>query len=250
MSFVRDISSEISRVIAEIRKAFSIETLDVLVAQSEVRSLGQTKVVVKRFTSEIGLLKWLPPAILLRTSYPFALTPRERFRREMKFMSLGEWRGFRVPRVISVDEDELVVVREFIDGEPLKCDRWTDVVTLGRVLAEIHSRGFSMGDVKPTNFLIGGGEPYVIDAEQSTQFRSDLGGWDLAVAAFFIALSNYMDTTRFRELFEGFSEAYLRHGGPKDSYCDLLSPRNAVMITFIPLPSTLILADVRRTYCP
>ncbi|MEM2006912.1 MAG: hypothetical protein QXG17_05520 [Sulfolobales archaeon] len=249
MPFVREISSEINKVIAELKKALSIENLDILIAQSEVRNLGETKVVVKRFTSEIGLLKWLPPAILLRASYPFALTPRERFKRETKFMDYSGWQRFRCPKIYSVDEEELVIMREYIDGVPLRCDRLADVVILGRVLAEIHSKGFSMGDVKPTNFLISSGVPYVIDAEQSTPFRDELGSWDIAVAAFFISLSSYVEVTKFRELFDEFSKAYLQSGGSAESYCDLLSPRNAVMMTFMPLPNTLILSEVRKSYC-
>ncbi|MEM1961902.1 MAG: hypothetical protein QXY48_02250 [Sulfolobales archaeon] len=249
MSFVREISSELNKVIAELKKALSMESLDVLIAQSEVRDLGGTKVVVKRFTSEIGLLKWLPPAILLRASYPFALTPRERFKREKRFMEYSGWQSFRLPKIYSVDEEELVVVREFIDGLPLKCDRLDDVVILGRVLAEIHSKGFSMGDVKPTNFLVSSGVPYVIDAEQSTPFKYELGSWDIAVAAFFIALANYVEVSKFRELFEEFSKAYLQFGGSEESYCELLSPRNAVVITFMPLPNTFVLYEVQKSYC-
>lgn len=249
MSFVREISSEISKVISELRKALSMESLDFLVAQSEVRDLGGTRVVIKRFTSEVGLLKWLPPAILLRASYPFALIPKERFRRELRFMEFSDWRGFRVPKILSADENELVVTREFVEGYPLRCDRHTDAARLGSVLGEIHSKGFCMGDVKPTNFIVSDDVPYVIDAEQSTPFREDLGSWDLAVAAFFIAFTSYMDTEKFRDLFEEFSKSYLNHGGSKSSYCDILSPRNAVMITFMPLPNILMLSEVRKNYC-
>ncbi len=249
MVFAREVSEEISRIIAKIRKALNVETLDILIAQSEVRDLGGVRVVVKRFSSEIGLLKWLPPAIFLRASYPFTLVPRERFKRELRFMTFEGWQGFRVPKIVSVDEEELVVVREFVEGEPLRCDKPEDAATLGRVLAEVHSKGFSMGDAKPTNLLISGGVPYVVDAEQSVPFREDWGGWDLAVAAFFISLVNYAEVSKFRELFGELSRAYLKSGGSRNAYCEILSPRNAAVIAFMPLPHVLALSEVRREHC-
>ncbi|MCS7099506.1 MAG: hypothetical protein RMH84_00265 [Sulfolobales archaeon] len=249
MSLIKEISSEINKVITELRKVLAAESLDILIAQSEIREVGGRKVVVKKFTSEIGLLKWLPPAIFLRASYPFAIAPRERFKRETKFMEFGEWSGFRVPRILSTDEVELVVVREYVEGEVVRCDRVADVRTLGKVLAEVHSRGFSLGDVKPTNFLISGSVPYVIDAEQSTRFREDMGSWDLVVVAFFISLASYMGTEKFRDLFGEFSESYLKSGGSRESYCGIISPKNAVMLTFMPLPNVLALSDVKKAYC-
>ncbi|MCX8185138.1 MAG: hypothetical protein RMI56_03640 [Sulfolobales archaeon] len=249
MSLVREISSEVSKVIAELRKVFAIENLDFLITQSEIREIGGKKLVIKKFTSEIGLLKWLPPAILLRASYPFTITPRERFKREVGFMEFKDWSELRVPKILSVDESELVITREYIEGKIVRCDKLADVRILGRVLAEVHNRGFSMGDVKPSNFLISGSVPYVIDAEQSTQFREDMGSWDLAVAAFFISLASYIDTEKFRKLFNEFSNSYLEAGGSRESYCDILSPKNAVLLTFMPLPNVLVLSDVKKTYC-
>ncbi len=249
MTITRDLPAEIGRALARIRKALGVESLDFLIAQSEVEDVGGTKVVVKRFSSEVGLLKWLPPALLLRASYPFALAPRERLRRELEFMRFGGWRGLRVPKILSVDEGELIIVREFVEGEPLRCDRPEDVAVLGRVLAEVHGRGFSMGDVKPTNFLLSQGTPYVVDAEQSAPSRDDWNSWDLAVASFFVSLTNYAETSRFRELFGELSKAYLDSGGNRRAYCEVLSPKNAAVIAFMPLPHLLALTEVRRELC-
>ena len=249
MSAFRELSSEVDRVLSELRRALSIEGLDSLVAQSEVREEGGVRVVVKRFTKEVGLLKWIPPAVFLRASYPYALAPRERFSREIRFMRFQDWAGFRVPRILSVDEDELVVVREYVEGRYLDCGRVEDVVRLGSVLAESHSKGFSLGDVKPTNFLVSGYSTYVIDAEQSTQFREELGSWDIAVAAFFIAISNLVRVREFSEHYTAFSEAYIKEGGFTRSYCGLLSPRNAVLLAFIPLTHLAAIAEVHRNLC-
>jgi tRNA A-37 threonylcarbamoyl transferase component Bud32 len=249
VSTLRGLSSELDRFLTELRRALSIEGLDSLVAQSEVREEGGVRVVVKRFTKEVGLLKWLPPAVFLRASYPYALSPRERFGREVRFMTFQGWEGFRVPRVLSFDEEELVIVREYVDGRYLDCGGLEDVVRLGSVLAESHRKGFSLGDVKPTNFLVSGGSTYVIDAEQSTQFREELGSWDIAVATFFIALLNIARVREFGEYYAAFSEAYVGGGGSISSYCDLLSPRNAVMLAFIPLTHLVTVVEVQKGFC-
>jgi tRNA A-37 threonylcarbamoyl transferase component Bud32 len=249
VSTLRGLSSELDRFLTELRRALSIEGLDSLVAQSEVREEGGVRVVVKRFTKEVGLLKWLPPAVFLRASYPYALSPRERFGREVRFMTFQGWEGFRVPRVLSFDEEELVIVREYVDGRYLDCGRVEDVARLGSVLAESHRKGFSLGDVKPTNFLVSGGSTYVIDAEQSTQFREELGSWDIAVATFFIALLNVARVREFGEYYAAFSEAYVGGGGSISSYCDLLSPRNAVMLAFIPLTHLVTVVEVQKGFC-
>ncbi len=249
MSLLKEISSEISRMISELRKVFRVESIDVLIAQSEVREINGVKVVMKKFTSEIGLLKWLPPAIFLKVSYPFALTPKERFEREMRFMSFSGWEGFKVPRILNADHENLIVIREYVEGEPLSCDRRDNVVALGRILAEVHSKGFCLGDVKPTNFITNREAIYVIDAEQSVYFREELGSWDLMVATFFISLANYMNIDMFQELFEEFSRSYLESGGLMRSYCDMLSPRNAVLATFIPLPNLVVISNIRKKYC-
>jgi len=246
---LKGISSEVDRVLSELRRALSIEGLDSIIAQSEVREEGGVKVVVKRFTKEVGLLKWLPPAILLRASYPYALSPRERFNREVRFMRFQGWVGFRVPRILSVDEKELVVVREYVEGRYLDCGRVDDVVRLGSVLAEAHSKGFSLGDIKPTNFLISREFVYVIDAEQSTQFSEELGGWDIAVATLFIALLNIARIREFSELYTAFSEVYIRGGGCIRSYCGLLSPRNAILLAFTPLTHLVAVAEVHKSFC-
>jgi len=249
VSTLKGISSEVDRVLSELRRVLSMEGLDSLIAQSEIREEGGVKVVIKRFTKEVGLLKWLPPAVFLRANYPYVLSPRERFNRELRFMRFQGWVGFRVPRILSVDEEDLVVVREYVDGRYLDCGMVEDAVRLGSVLAESHSKGFSLGDVKPTNFLVSGGSTYVIDAEQSTQFRDELGSWDIAVATFFIALSNLTRIREFEEHYVAFSEAYIGAGGSTSSYCGVLSPRNAVLLAFIPLTHLIAVADVHRRFC-
>lgn len=249
MSLLKEISSEIGRMLSELRKALSVENLDVLIAQSEVKEVNGLKVVVKRFTSEIGLLKWLPPAIFLKASYPFALTPKERFEREIDFMSFSNWEKFRVPKILSADRENLTITREYVEGRSLSCDKRDDVATLGKILAEVHSKGFCLGDVKPTNFIVNNEAIYVIDAEQSVRFREELGSWDLIVATFFISLANYMKFDVFHELFTEFSRSYLDSGGSIRSYCDMLSPRNAVLATFIPLPNLVEISNTRRRYC-
>ena len=72
-------------------------SIDKLISQAEVITFEGRKAIKKVFTSEVGIIKWLPLALLLRPVYPFTLDPRERFKRELNFFNLGasgKWSSF------------------------------------------------------------------------------------------------------------------------------------------------------------
>jgi len=209
------------------------EMLDKLVSQAEIIEWAGMKAVKKRFTKHIGLLKWVPAAIVFRAAYRFAVSPRERLRREVTFFSRG-WGELLVPRVLSVDEDRFELVREFIDGRRL--DPRKDCRGLGTALGSVHGRGAALGDTKLSNFLVVEGRVAIIDAEQSLlDARPYEMGWDLLLTALFLALFYITDTTAFRSCVEEFISAYVRAGGRRDALDGVGSVRNSGLAVVIPL---------------
>lgn len=216
--------------------------LDQLIAQTEIITINKKKYVRKKFSSEIGFLKWLPPSIVFRSSYPFAMNARERLLREVSFFKAKIWSYVQVPNVIAVDEDNLVIIREFVEGSYL--DYKKEGKSLGRILGEIHKKGYVMGDVKPTNFILNN-RPYIIDAEQAVQNTDPaLRSWDLILTIFFASFSFLMDRKSFRNFLTQFLNEYLNSGGDAEAVAEMLTLKNSGIAMIIPLPHLVIAAEI------
>ncbi len=212
---------------------FPAEMLDRLVSQAEVVEWAGMKAVRKRFTKHIGLLKWVPAAIVFRATYRFAVSPGERLRREVSFFS-RRWGELVVPRVLSVDEDGFELVREFIDGRRL--DPRRDCGALGKAIGSVHGKGAALGDTKLSNFLVIDDRVALIDAEQSLlDARPYEMGWDLLLTAFFLALFYIADTGSFRSCVRDFISAYVAVGGRRDALDGVGSIRNSGLALAVPL---------------
>ncbi len=209
------------------------EMLDKLVSQAEIIEWAGMKAVRKRFTKHIGLLKWIPAAIVFRAAYRFAISPKERLRREVSFFSRG-WGNLLVPRVLKVDEDRFELIREFIDGRRL--DPRKDCGVIGTALGSIHDRGAALGDTKPSNFLVVDGRVALIDAEQSLLDAKPYEmGWDLLLTALFFAFFYIADTASFRSCVRDFINAYVEAGGRESALDGVSSIRNSGLAVVIPL---------------
>ncbi|MHC1586708.1 MAG: hypothetical protein ACXQTV_04110, partial [Candidatus Hecatellaceae archaeon] len=88
---------------------------------------------------------------------------------------------------------------------------------LAKILASLHREGWCLGDPKPSNFIIGNGQIYIIDCEQAVKTQNETYRvWDL-VSSFFL-LRLYKPLEAFREDWELqmlriFSDSYLKAGG-------------------------------------
>jgi len=216
--------------------------IDIIVGQVDIIEWHGLKAVRKKFSSEIGILKWLPPSLFYKASYPFTISPYERFRRELTFFSRGGGRWYRVPKVYEVNERELTLVREFIDGNFLGYNV-EHAELFARALAEIHSSGYVLGDVKPTNFVVGDGL-WVIDAEQSTVAGgSELMGWDLILTLLFASYSFFTDVSEFRRYVRVFLKSYVSYGGSLGAVKSILSIKNLSIALLIPPHHLVSLAD-------
>jgi len=220
--------------------------IDRLISQSEIVTIDGRKYVRKRYLKEVGIIKWIPPTILFRVSYPFTLSPRERFKRELDFMTYG-WQGFvRTPKPVHVDEEKLEILREYVEGNVINYLR--DSEPLGKALALIHSEGWALGDVKPTNFLVDNDSThvYVIDAEQSVRTNNlTHKAWDIALSAFFASYAYLSDLTTYESFLQEFLREYVRRWeGGVAVLKELSSMRFGGIFLIMPLPHVFALADM------
>ncbi len=250
----KELLSEVVKHLKEFSRGQIINIdVDVLLGQVDIMNLGGLKVVRKKFSSEIGILKWLPPSIFYKASYPFTVVPNERFKRELKFFSSGGGRWYRVPKVYEIDEVNLILVREFVEGSKLAYDLEASNL-LGKVLAEVHSKGYALGDVKPSNFIVNDGV-YIIDAEQAVAGgNDDLFSWDLILTLLFISYRYVVDPGGFKKFASQFINSYLEVGGSITAVKSIFSIKNLGIALLIP-PHTLrtlveVVSEIENRFKP
>ena len=235
------------RIIKYINEILGVPvSIEKFISQAEVITYEGRKAIRKIFTREIGIIKWLPPTLLFRPIYPFSLDPKERFRRELNFLKLGasgHWTTFSTPKVLSFNDNSLTIIREYIDGPLINYKR--DVNILATALAEIHSKNYVLGDVKPTNFVVSNGTLYIIDAEQAIESSSiEHRAWDLALNIFFMSYIALWDVPAFKDLVRKFLENYLSSGGSSESVKNITSVKLSSISLLMPLPHLVALVRV------
>jgi len=201
-------------LLRNLREAFGgAYVIDKLISQAELVTIDDRKYVRKRYGKEVGIIKWLPPAIFLRSIYPFTLEPRERMRREVEFLSQS-WSGLGVPKILTYDEGKLELIREYVVGDPLDYRAEEAPKLLGSALREIHSKGYALGDVKPTNFIVGSdGVIYVIDAEQAVRTEDPtIKCWDLMATLLLASYSLITNLSKYRKFIKSLISEYLSDG--------------------------------------
>lgn len=243
------ISMGASRKLTDIMKALvgnglvPASDIDKLIAQVEVIELEGKKYVIKKFAKEVGVVKWIPPTVFFRVNYPFTLVPKERFDREVRFFE-QEWTCFRTPKLYEKDPKNLIIVREFIDGKPATYSHHSK--KLGKFFAILHTHDWSLGDTKPTNFLVTeDGILYIIDAEQAIPTDKDIHkAWDLMLSSFFIAYRFLSNPDRYLEVLSEFINSYLHEGGKLEVIEELTTAKFSGLAILMPLPHVLIMSDV------
>lgn len=162
-----------------------LHSIDKFFGQIEVVKVGNRLFVRKKYTKELGIIKWFiikSLSIPVKT-FPFAFSPRERMRREIGFFDAMK-AIVNTPKIIEVNWDELYTVREYIEGElPIvnsPHNLWEDI---GQTLARVHNTGFALGDSKITNFIKSSTRGiYIIDGEQAIETENSIHRvWDLIV---------------------------------------------------------------------
>lgn len=227
-----------------------ISVLEKLLSQAELVTLGGRKIVIKRYTSEAGLLKWYIAAAVSVGGkiYPFATDPQERMSREAALFR-SRVNGVNFPEVILVNYVSRELYREYVEGRqpnPVSC---SDIAEVARALSRLHSANWSLGDSKYTNFLISERGPYVIDGEQATgAFEPSKGAWDLLMLLSTISISGYsafvIDHRLYSDILDCAMSAYAEGepGIARDVLEKLATIQYKALITaLIPFPLSVIL---------
>jgi len=219
--------------------------IDKLISQAEIVTINGRNYIRKRYAREVGIMKWLPPALFLKPIYPFTLEPRERLRREVNFFR-SKWNGFKVPNILSYDENKLELIREYVEGRLINYRSDDDLRMLAKVFAEIHSKRYALGDVKPTNFLVNNnGDIYVIDAEQAVSDANiDSMSWDLLATLLISAYFYIANITKYREAIRLFFKEYLSSNGGENVLANIASQKFVGLAILIPLPHLISIVEV------
>lgn len=229
-----------------------ISAIEKLLSQAEPISVGGRKIVVKRYTSEAGILKWYIAAAVSVGGkiYPFATDPHERMAREVALFRSGV-EGIKFPQVILVNYILREVYREYVEGrlpDPASC---SDISRIAMALSRLHSANWSLGDSKYTNFLITERGLYIIDGEQATSaFDPAKGAWDLLTFLSTISISGYstfvMDYKLYNDILDCAINAYAENeakamGGAIDKLTAI--HYKALVAALIPFPLSVILLN-------
>ncbi|MEM3073813.1 MAG: hypothetical protein QXK20_03640, partial [Nitrososphaerales archaeon] len=98
------------------------------------------------------------------------------------------------------------IITDYLNGES---DDLEAVRLYGKTLAELHSKGYTVGDTKPSNTLYYNSKLYLTDLEQAME-----GGdpsWDIAEFIYYaVKLTPF--SKRIQEFIDVFKEGYLSVG--------------------------------------
>jgi len=176
------------------------------------------KAVVKRFKN-IAALKWALLNIWAIPTKRFEQNPDARMAYEYTALLRFRELGFNTPRILLVYLSDRILVTEFIEGKSLaeiiteylggESEDLEPVKLYGRTLAEVHSKGYTIGDTKPSNTLYRDSKLYLTDLEQAME-----GGdpsWDIAEFIYY-AIKLTPSSQRIKGFIEAFKEGYLTVG--------------------------------------
>ncbi|WFO74513.1 hypothetical protein J4526_05345 [Desulfurococcaceae archaeon MEX13E-LK6-19] len=202
-----------------------IGSIDKFFSQTEIIKIGNKKYAKKKYTKELGIIKWfIIKSLSIPVSiYPFVFNPRERMRREIDFFD-NMYRKILVPKVIEVNWDKLYIIREYVEGHILNLRHdvktWSEV---GTTLHKVHNEDYSLGDSKVTNFLVSKNNTvYIIDAEQAiASSATNHRIWDIIVflaTVIHVYITDIMTAfmvheEEFKAKIKAFLESYADSGG-------------------------------------
>lgn len=176
------------------------------------------RVVIKRF-KKISAFKWTFLNIWAIPTKRFEQNPDARMAYEyaalLKFRELG----FNTPHILLLYLSDRILVTEFLEGKNLgeiithylsgESEDLEPVKLYGRTLAELHHKGYTVGDTKPSNTLYCDSKLYLTDLEQAME-----GGdpsWDIAEFIYY-AIKLTSSTQRIKSFIDAFKEGYLTIG--------------------------------------
>jgi tRNA A-37 threonylcarbamoyl transferase component Bud32 len=189
---------------------------------------GKEQLVVKKFTDWHGF-KWFTLNLISLGSKLFTVSGSARMTNEYGMNRYLAKRGIKVPNIVYLSVKQRILVERYLNGESLsefvkQAVNQQNLTppqsqlfeTVGETLASIHGVGVSIGDSKPENFVIKGGEVFVLDLEQAGK-RADYP-WDIAELLFYTGhyCIRPLPPPALRGLVEAFARGYLRKGQARE----------------------------------
>ncbi len=147
----------------------------------------ERKIAVKEFAKSKAV-KWAALSLWTAPVKRFRVDPLFRLGSEYKAIRYIRSLGLRTPAIEAVVLDRKILVTQFIEGETLAgvikdCIMGRGDAGMlregGAQIAKIHGTGSSLGNVKPKNIIVSGGDLYLTDVEQFV-FQAGDPAWDLA----------------------------------------------------------------------
>lgn len=202
----------------------------------------EEKIFVKKFLNWTDF-KWVVAWLWALGVKNFSVLATTRMGNEIFFVNKLAELGFNTAEILHVSWPKKIIAQRYIDGldgvrsllKGLGTERFIEVSrTMGRILAELHSKDITMGDCNPHSFLFTrDGKVYLIDLEQCS--FGGLRDWDLAELLFYTA--HYLDgenAERFAmETVKGYlekGEKAAAEGALKQKYSRLLTPWTPIWI--------------------
>ena len=214
----------------------------------------ETKILVKHF-SDVRSLKWALLGIWALSARKFSLSPLSRLHREYHASRRLRELGVKTPRVIGVAPDERILVKEYVEGEPLSrvihrlLRGWSDDATFiksyAEAIAKIHRGGFTLGDTKASNVIIRGGEVFLTDLEQAVE--SGEAAWDIAEFLYYTAKLS-LRAEGMERVARTFLEAYRNENGSRAIATARKLRYVAPFQPFLAPSMTLLIRNLLREY--
>lgn len=187
----------------------------VYTAESE----GQTvSLAVKKF-KDIKSFKWAIVNLWALSAKRFETSPLARLFREYTAIRTLRNMGFNTPKIVTVALYDAILVTKFIEGADLfriitkiLQDRFeeSDSIRLyGETLGDVHKRGYTLGDTKPSNAIYFNSKVYLTDLEQAGPGGDQ--SWDLAEFLYYSAKLT-LNIDGVRKITKAFLDGYLKYG--------------------------------------
>ncbi len=215
----------------------------------------EKKVLVKRFKEWSGF-KWFPLSIWSYGARAFAVSGKARLAKETATSEFLRCRGFNVPKILHVSNNERLVFMEYIEGEDLSYGikrlmlatdpliikaELVNIEKTGTIYAKVHSYDMTLGDTKPENVMVSkDGTIYLLDFEQATENGDK--AWDVAEFLYYAGhyLQPLYSNGHAEAIAEAFIKGYLAGGGDLKVIKKAILPKYTRVFSVFTMPATIV----------
>ena len=208
----------------------------------------EEKLIAKKYRNWTGL-KWFPLAVWALGTQDFSVLGKTRLGNEVAVSNMLSRQGIPAPKVRHVAPSELLLIREFIEGEnqvrTVKnvlsgSDRHGEssrLKIMGSLVAQAHYNRITIGDCKPENFIFNPKQGmFVVDLEQGG-YRGN-AAWDLAELLYYSGhyASIVTEMENVATMVRSMVDGYLSSGGEPDIVRSIGGLRYTKVFSLFTLP--------------